>query len=199
MFSILIAGRLPQINFQQVSETQFVIPIPDVDHVNHLVVFMTGQIPFPENYGGGGNWPSTEGPTWIYLGKITNTKPSAIFKINKIKDNESKLGSSLAPALFSAFQHQTAIPSDGLLGISVEPLPQLDQQVQPNDVTPSTVASNVEFVSKMLNNFVNYVTSFVQNVPGTSEQIVPLSIVTTWYTNFQRRITENPNFWKQQN
>jgi len=49
----LVAGRLPQINFQQVSETQFVIPISDVDHVNHLVVFMTGQIPFPENFGGG--------------------------------------------------------------------------------------------------------------------------------------------------
>lgn len=90
------------------------------------------------------------------------------------------------------------MPTDGLLGISVEPLGQLEQQVQPSDVTPSTVASNVEFVSKMLNNFVNYVTSFVQNVPGTTEQIVPLSIVQTWFNNFQRRLSENPNFWKQQ-
>ncbi|CAF1034611.1 unnamed protein product [Adineta ricciae] len=196
MFSILIAGRLPQVNFQQVSETQFVIPISDVDHVNHLVVFMTGQIPFPDNYGGGVyfSWPSTEGPSWIYLGKITNAKPSAIFRINKLKDNESKADS--ASTLFSAFQHQTAVPTDGLLGISVEPLSQLEQQVQPSDVTPTTVASNVEFVSKMLNNFVNYVTSFVQNVPGTSEQIVPLSIVQTWFNNFQRRLSENPNFWK---
>ena len=79
------------------------INIPDIDHVNHLVVFMTGQGPFPENFGGGGtyhmfnihqyfaffsvyfSWPSTEGPSWIYLGKITNIKPSAIFKINQIK------------------------------------------------------------------------------------------------------------------
>jgi hypothetical protein len=59
MFSILVAGRLPQLNFQQISETQFVIPISDVDHVNHLVVFMTGQIPFPENYGGGGKYHFT--------------------------------------------------------------------------------------------------------------------------------------------
>ena len=109
-------------------------------------------------------------------------------------DNEPKADSALA--LFSAFQHQSAVPTDGLLGISVEPLSQLEQQVQPSDVTPTTVASNVEFVSKMLNNFVNYVTSFVQNVPGTSEQIVPLSIVQTWFNNFQRRLSENPNFWK---
>jgi hypothetical protein len=51
----------------------------------------------------------------------------------------------------------------------------------------------------MLNNFVNYITSFVQTIPGTSEQIVPLSIIQTWYNNFQRRLAENPNFWKQQN
>ena len=100
-------------NFQQVSETQFVIPVPDIDHVNHLVVFMTGQIPFPENFGGGGkyhvisreyqiflfnfsslisvyfSWPSTTGPSWIYLGKIMNTKPSAIFKINKTKGSNN--------------------------------------------------------------------------------------------------------------
>ena len=100
--------------------------------------------------------------------------------------------------MFSAFQHHTAVPTDGLLGISVEPLAQLEQQVQPQDITPSTVASNVEFVSKMLNNFVNYVTSFVQTVPGTSTQIVPLNVIQTWYSNFERRISENPNFWKQQ-
>ena len=103
----------------------------------------------------------------------------------------------MVPSLFSTFQHSTTIPSDGLLGISIEPLTQLEQQVQPSNINPSTVASNVEFVSKMLNNFVNFVTSFVQNVPGTSEQIVPLSVIQTWFNNFQRRILENPNFWRQ--
>ncbi|CAF1136903.1 unnamed protein product [Adineta steineri] len=102
-------------------------------------------------------------------------------------DNEWKIGSLLTPALYSAFQHQTAILKNDLLGMSVEPVTQNEQQVQLNDVSPS----NVEFVSKILNNFVNYITSFVQNVP--------LSIVQTWYSNFQRCGTDNPNFWKQQN
>ncbi|CAF1017454.1 unnamed protein product [Adineta steineri] len=61
-----------------------------------------------------------------------------------VANNESKIGSSLIPALFSAFQHQAAIPTNGLSRISVEPLTPHEQQVQPNDVTPS----NVEFVSK---------------------------------------------------
>jgi protein Hikeshi len=106
---------------------------------------------------------------------------------------------SPTPSLFSAFQHQTSIPTDGLLGISIELLSQLEQQVQPSTVTPSTIASNVEFVSKMLENFVNYAMSFVQTVPGSSVQIVPLNVIQTWYHNFQRRIADNPNFWKQRN
>ena len=59
---------------------------------------------------------------------------------------------------------------------------------------PSTVTSNVEFVSKMLTNFVNDVTSFVQNIPGTSERIVPSSIIQTWYVNFQRSYYRRSQF-----
>lgn len=43
-----------QTDFQQVSETQCVIGIPDADNVNHIVVFMTGQAPFPDSMGGAG-------------------------------------------------------------------------------------------------------------------------------------------------
>jgi len=28
--------------------------IPDADNINHIVVFMTGQIPFPDGFGGAG-------------------------------------------------------------------------------------------------------------------------------------------------
>ncbi|CAF2889741.1 unnamed protein product [Rotaria sp. Silwood2] len=65
--------------------------------------------------------------------------------------------------------------------------------IQPNNTTPSTIPLNIEFVSKMFYNFVNYRTSFVQNVPGTPEQVVQ-----TWVNYFHQRINENPNFWKEE-
>lgn len=43
-----------QTNFQQITDSQFVITIPDADQINHLVVFLTGASPFPEGFGGSG-------------------------------------------------------------------------------------------------------------------------------------------------
>ena len=54
MFGILVAGRLPANNFERVSENQFLIQINDIETVNHLVVFMSGQEAFPENLAGAG-------------------------------------------------------------------------------------------------------------------------------------------------
>ena len=43
-----------QTESQQVSENQFLFNIPEADNINHVVVFMTGQMPFPDGLGGAG-------------------------------------------------------------------------------------------------------------------------------------------------
>ena len=45
-----------QTESQQVSENQFLFNIPEADNINHVVVFMTGQMPFPEGLGGAGRY-----------------------------------------------------------------------------------------------------------------------------------------------
>lgn len=82
------------------------------------------------------------------------------------------------------------------IGISIEPEVNVLQQ------TPSTqdVNSYYVFGKKMLENFINFATSFTvsqsQMLPNPSETYVPLSTITTWFNNFQRRLEQNPNFWK---
>ena len=39
---------------QQISENQVVFNIQEADNINHIVVFMTGQTPFPDGLGGAG-------------------------------------------------------------------------------------------------------------------------------------------------
>ena len=87
------------------------------------------------------------------------------------------------------------------IGISIEPLAQLAQQTPVTYSTPSNLNSFVEFTQKMLETFYNYASSFAltqaQMTPNPSESFVPISVVQRWYENFQRKMTNNPNFWKQ--
>lgn len=84
------------------------------------------------------------------------------------------------------------------IGISIEPESSVLQQ------TPSTSPQDANtyyvFGKKMLENFVNFASSFTvsqsQMIPNPSETYVPISTLTTWFNNFQRRLEQNPNFWK---
>ncbi|XP_013384654.1 protein Hikeshi-like [Lingula anatina] len=195
MFGILAAGRLVQTEFQQISETQFLFNITDADNVNHIVVFMTGQVPFPDGMGGAVYfcWPNPSGPSWMLLGHISNAKPSAIFKISGLKSGDN--------AVLNPFGQSSQQPShNAQIGISVEPLEQLSQQTPATNTSLSTLNTMVAFSQKMLENFFNYASSFAVNqaqmVPNPSETFVPLSTLQKWYENFQKRMETNPNFWK---
>lgn len=84
------------------------------------------------------------------------------------------------------------------VGISVEPLAAVEQQAAALAVQQTN--SFIEFAQKTLTNFVNYVSSFSvtqsQMLPNLTENYVPLSTIQTWYERFQRRLEQNPNFWK---
>jgi hypothetical protein len=112
-----------QTDFQQVTENQFVLSLAEPDKVHHIVIFLLGTIPLPEGMGGGVyfSWPGPQ-PAWQLLGHISNTKPSAIFKISQVCWNYVQLcwGVSAWPGcLFRAgpqtvgqmkiFLHMTAV------------------------------------------------------------------------------------------
>ncbi|XP_036148719.1 protein OPI10 homolog [Monomorium pharaonis] len=195
MLGIIVAGRLVQTDFQQVGENQFLITILDADNINHIVVFLTGTIPFPDGMGGAVyfSWPDPNAPpNWQFLGYISNSKPSAIFKISNLKKNHEFENSNLGIFGIGKISHFAQI------GVSVEPLAVIEQQV--TTVAATTTNSFMEFVQKMLTSFVNYVTSFTvtqaQMTPNPTENFVPLSTLQGWYETFERRLQQNPNFWK---
>ncbi|XP_046817093.1 protein OPI10 homolog [Vespa velutina] len=195
MLGIIVSGRLVQTDFQQIGENQFLITVPDADNINHIVVFLTGTVPFPDGMGGAVyfSWPDSNAPpNWQFLGFISNVKPSAIFKISTLKKNHEFENSNLGIFGVSKISHVAQI------GISVEPLNVIEQQA----ATVSEAATNsfVEFVQKMLTSFLNYVSSFsvtqAQIIPNSTENFVPLSTIQGWYETFERRLQQNPNFWK---
>ncbi|KAL5251481.1 hypothetical protein ACHWQZ_G016997 [Mnemiopsis leidyi] len=192
MFGYIIAGQLPNTNFERVSETEFLSNLTVTSNALHVVVFVTE--PFPEGYGGAiyFNWPNPD-PTWQYLGFISNNKPSAIFKASQLKTGAS--GSGLG-SMFGV----SAGGSQPQLGISALKLDEIEQLTAANDSSALTISSNVQFVQTMLDNLYNYLSSFAvtqQQMSASSEHWVKLSTVNQWYERFKTRMTNNPNFWKK--
>ncbi|ELU03246.1 hypothetical protein CAPTEDRAFT_191635 [Capitella teleta] len=182
-----------QTDFQQVSETHCLFNIPDADNINHIVVFMTGQTPFPDGMGGAVyfSWAGPEGTSWHLLGHISNNKPSAIFKVSSLKKGE---GSTVTPFATYGVNHAAQI------GISAEPLDQLSGHTPAANTVPSAAESFTEFSKRMLENFYNYASSFAitqaQMTPTPSQTYVPLSTLTSWFSNFERKLQQNPYFWR---
>ncbi|CAG0925334.1 unnamed protein product, partial [Notodromas monacha] len=141
------------------------------------------------------SWPSAEAPPqWQYLGQISNEKPSAIFRISRLKS--SGLEASSVPVGFGQ-----KVTHNAQIGISLEPL-QVLRSMTPAVETSAELAAVgfVEFTQRMLESFLNFVTSFSQTQgqmsPAPNEIFVPLSYVQTWYQNFERRLAQNVYFWK---
>jgi len=185
-----------QTDAQQIGPTQFVFNLTDVESIHHVVVFLTGVTPFPDGMGGGVYYcyPTPDGPKSQLLGFIANSKPSAIFKLAKVKPEERVQN----PFSMDA---STGIDQAGAqIGISVEPLDQLAQQTPASQSIPSSLNTFVEYTQKMLENFFNFASSFAitqtQMTPNPSESFVPLSVVQRWYENYQRKMANDPNFWK---
>lgn len=196
MFGCLVAGRLVQTDAAQVASDKFVFNLPDYESVNHVVVFMLGTVPFPAGMGGAVYFsfpdPASGGPVWQLLGFISNDKPSAIFKISGLKAGAG--GAHPFGAVASSS------PSVAQVGVSVEALEQLAQQVPVSSAAVSSVDSFLLFSHKMLDSLYNFASSFAvtqaQMTPNPAESFIPSSCLLRWYENFQRRLSQNPNFWK---
>ncbi|KAK3913683.1 Protein Hikeshi [Frankliniella fusca] len=199
MFGLIVSGRIVQTDFQPLTPTNLVSTIPDAENINHVVVFLTGLTPFPPDMGGlvFFGWPdeTTGSSNWQLLGFISNEKPSAIFKVSNLKKT-----SSLGAGCQNPFALH--VSKNAQIGISVEPLTSVQQQVSqiPSSPDGSTASNFRDFCTKMLENFMNYASSFSQAqsqmVPNPSEQYVPLSTLQSWYNNFNRRLEQNPYFWR---
>nr|CAG4645801.1 EOG090X0D82 [Lynceus sp. MCZ IZ 141354] len=183
-FGLIVSGRLVQTDFQQFGTNQFLTTVPDADNVNHIVVFLTGVQPLPEGFGGSVyfSWPDPAAPpSWQYLGFISNAKPSAIFKITKLKHLNNPANITFG----SAISHNAQI------GISIEPMFQI-QSLTPAVAEPSG-NDFMEFTTKMVENCFNYVASFgvtQSQMRPSNDMFVPLGVLRDWYANFQRRLSQ---------
>jgi len=124
--------------------------------------------------------------------RLSNDKPSAIFRLrgNFVHQSSSSQAAFSNPEqLITGTGGVTAI-----LGISIEPLPQILEQVSaplPAASKPAPASSDgVILAEKIVKHMLNYISGFVSG-SGTSlsqESMVPMSLIARWYESFLSKI-----------
>lgn len=196
MFGCLVSGRLVQTNAQQVDANRFVFAIEKANQIQHIAVFLLGTVALPEGFGASifFGWPPYQ--DWKYLGYLTNTKPSAIFRLQ----TKGSSGSGAIDVDMGVERDDNVVAQ---IGISIEPLNVIETRA--SAIVPGGSSSNSssssgvsfqdmqEFATKMCSNLFNYLRSFATQATG---DMIPGSALDKWYENFQRKIKNDPNFWK---
>jgi len=77
-------------------------------------------------------FPAGTGVSWQFLGHISNEKPSAIFKLSKVKPTEVALTTPFGQQMMDTVA-QLESSTTALIGISVETLDQILQRSPPAD------------------------------------------------------------------
>ncbi|XP_033646298.1 protein Hikeshi-like isoform X3 [Asterias rubens] len=184
---------------QQIDDTHVLFNIFNAATINHIVVFLTGTGAFPEGMGRAiyFSWPSPEGEmVWMFLGFITNEKPSAIFKVVGLKK-----GSSTNNSFMQSMPVQQPMKTMSQIGISVEPLHVIQHQIPAESTQTLTLTSSSEFSMKMLENFYNYASSFginqSQMTPQPNISWIPMTVLDKWFQNFKKKMAQDQNFWRK--
>ncbi|EIM20261.1 UPF0220-domain-containing protein [Wallemia mellicola CBS 633.66] len=168
------AGRLVQTDLQQVDETHFTFTLSKPEELNHVVIFLTGQIAFPEGIGATVHFlfPGYE-KGWQLLGKLSNDKPSAIFRLRG-----SAIPSKLSSNTLNTVNNNN---TQAIIGISVEPINQVDSQTMaltPTNTISAKSNESQEVAKRILENLFEFLSGFAHVGPET---LIPLSTLQQWY------------------
>ncbi|TIB99224.1 UPF0220-domain-containing protein [Wallemia mellicola] len=174
MFGCIAAGRLVQTDLQQVDETHFTFTLSKPEELNHVVIFLTGQIAFPEGIGATVHFlfPGYE-KGWQLLGKLSNDKPSAIFRLRG-----SAIPSKLSSNTLNTVNNNN---TQAIIGISVEPINQVDSQTMaltPTNTISAKSNESQEVAKRILENLFEFLSGFAHVGPET---LIPLSTLQQWY------------------
>src|SRR6266446_3262601 len=123
--------------------------------------------------------------------RLSNEKPSAIFRL---RGNFVSQSTSSHAVFSNPAQPTTGAGVTAVLGISIEPLPQILEQV---NALPSAMSKHIPgpsdgaaLAEKIVKHLFNYISGFVSG-SGTSlspESMVPMNLIARWYESFLSKI-----------
>ena len=123
--------------------------------------------------------------------RLSNEKPSAIFRL---RGNFVSQSTSSQAAFFNPAQPTTGAGVTAVLGISIEPLPQIFEQVNALPSAVSNVASGPSggavLAEKIAKHLFNYISGFVSgsSTSLSPDSMVPMNVIARWYESFLSKV-----------
>ena len=211
-----------------ISETQCAFTFPSLPAFSHLVVFLLPGTTLPEGTLAGVYiqlpGPVAE---FRLLGALGTEKQSAIFRVSDSSTTSASYGanSSLDPlqdemtdvdASSSAINGATAAATAGdtTVGISIEQAaiitPQLESLEASRSVSSTALVSTGSqrqlptplstkvLAQRIIKNAFNFLASFAGTTNTGVQEVVPLKAFQDWWTKFERRIQNDPQFLERE-
>jgi len=173
-FSCFVPG-LPVVGadaFQQVASNRWIVTLTAETPINELACFISQ--PLPEGMALGCHIASAPFETWHYLGPVTSSAPSALFKTRYV------------------WSAADAVPTTVQFGVSLEPTASLAH------VPAEKVSTEViEAGRRIGQDLYNFLTSFAVQVEVMGEQKIqmPLNTLERWLQRFRDKCQRQGLDW----
>lgn len=129
----------------------------------------------------------------MYHYRLSNEKPSTIFRLRGTF--QGSVGSVVQDKFSSFSTADVNMQQDvtAILGLSIEPLLQIQAQLQS---LPSAVAAPgidlardpTLLAERVVKHLFNYISSFIGGGPVNPDTAIPMSVIARWYDNFLGKV-----------
>lgn len=213
MFGLIISGRPVDAAAQALTEAQYAFRIQPSPTFSHIVVFVLPGAQLPPDTAASVYIQMPPAQDFRFLGGIGPGKESAIFKVTGVKQG-------MVPANLDAdamTDDTGAMSNDGgalaggadiVVGVSIEPAAQVEQQVislktgQAQPYAPSNALVRLNsgtdrrmttkvLAQRIIGNAFNFLASF-------GSDTIPLKAFEEWWKKFEKKVELDPGFLERE-
>ena len=217
-FGLILPSRPVLTNPIVISETQYAFTFPFLPSFSHLVVFLLPGTTLPEGTLAGVyiQLPGSASEFKL-LGALGTEKQSAMFRITGTAPEPTGSSNTVENEMTDVDVSSAAInggtaavAGECTVGISIEQATTLKTQLEVVEVSKSlsstalistrnqrqqsTPLSTKALAQRIIKNAFNFLASFAGTTTAGGQEVVPLKSFQDWWTKFERRIENDPDF-----
>lgn len=196
------------LGFVQIDATHWLVhvPVSTTSDVNELVLFLTGQALFPEDLGASvycGRLTASGEVGWHYLGHLSSTKPSDIFRLPSA--DVAPASAAAAPGFASRAFGASSVPTvaDLQIGIEIEPLSGIQNRETGTTSYKEALHMEVRMAEVIAHDLFHFLASYAKPIAASSADgiqeyiVAPQNCLDLWMGRFRAKVLRDRHFWKK--